>query len=85
MEPMQQHPSRSARSEHRWPVVAALLVALALYALLPHEVLGIERFIVVGVGLALLVPLVIANPHRLTRQSPWTRGLAIGLVVANQF
>lgn len=86
---MQQHPSRSAPSEHRWPAVAALLVALALYALLPNEVLGIERFIVVGIGLALLVPLVIANPHRLTRQSPWTRrlaiGLAIGLVVANQF
>jgi hypothetical protein len=89
MEPMQQHPSRSATSEHRWPAVAALLVALALYALLPHEVLGAERFLVVGLGLALLVPLVIANPHRLTRQSPWTRGLAIGLavglVVANQF
>ena len=89
MEPMQQHPSRSAPSEHRWPAVAALLVALALYALLPNEVFGGERFIVVGLGLALLVPLIIANPHRLTRETPWTRGLAIGLaiglVVANQF
>ncbi len=88
MEPMQQHPSRSAVSEHRWPVVAALLVALALYALLPNEVLGTERFIVVGIGVALLVPLVLANPHRLTRQTPWTRalaiGFAIGLVAANQ-
>jgi hypothetical protein len=89
MEAMQQHPSRRAVSEHRWPAVAALLVALALYALLPNEVLGSERFILVGLGLALLVPLVVANPHRMTRQTPWTRGLAItlaiGLVVANQF
>ncbi len=88
MEPMQQHPSRSAPSEHRWPVVIALLVTLGLYAALPSAFLGVERFAVVVIGLALLVPLVIVNPHRLTRQSPWSRALAVtlavGLVAANQ-
>ncbi|WP_350346751.1 hypothetical protein ABIQ69_08815 [Agromyces sp. G08B096] len=88
MQPMQQHPSRSALAEHRWPVVIALLAALALYALLPNEIIGPQRFVVVSVGLALLVPLVIANPHRLTRQAPWTRAVSVGfallLVLTNQ-
>ena len=87
MEPMQ-HPSRSAIAEHRWPVVVAVLVALGLYALLPDEVFGPQRFVVVVAGVALLVPLIIVNPRRLTRQTPATRrlaiGFAIGLVVANQ-
>jgi hypothetical protein len=87
MEPMQ-HPSRSAIAEHRWPVVVAVLVALGLYAFLPDEVFGTQRFIVVAAGLALLVPLIIVNPRRLTRQTPNSRrlaiGFAIGLVAANQ-
>ncbi|MBM7504701.1 hypothetical protein ACFPER_16535 [Agromyces aurantiacus] len=85
---VQQHPSRTTVSEHRWPVVAALLLALGLYAALPNEFIGAQRFVVVGTGLALLIPLVIENPHRLTRQSAWSRRLAIALavllVVANQ-
>lgn len=88
MEPVAQHPSRTAVPEHRWPVTVALLAALALYSLLPNQLIGVQRFVVVGVGLALLVPLVAANPYRLTRQSRWTRavsvGLALGLVAANQ-
>jgi hypothetical protein len=89
MEPMPQHPSRSTPTEHRWPSVIAVGVALALYAALPNQFLGAQRYVVVVFGLALLVPLMIANPHRLTRRSPFTKWasitLAAGLVVANQF
>ncbi|RXZ67627.1 hypothetical protein [Agromyces albus] len=89
MEPVTKHPSRSALPEHRWPAVVGLLSALALYAFLPNELLGFQRFVVVGVGLVLLIPLIVANPHRLTRQAPWTRrlsvALALVLVAANQF
>ena len=85
---VEQHPSRSTASEHRWPVVIALLIALGLYAGLPNEFIGVQRFVVVGTGLALLIPLVIENPRRLTRQATWSRRLAIALavllVVANQ-
>ena len=85
---LEQHPSRSAVSEHRWPVVIALLVALSLYAALPNEFIGVQRFVIVGTGLALLIPLIIENPHRLTRQETWSRRtaitLAVLLVVANQ-
>jgi len=88
MEPMQQHPSRTAPSEHRWPPVVALLIALGLYAALPGKILGVERYVVVIFGLALLVPLVIENPRRLTRRSKVTKWLSItlagGLVFANQ-
>ena len=59
----------------------ALLGALALYAFLPSELVGFERFVVVGVGLALVIPLIIVNPRRLTRQTPWTRALSVGLAI----
>jgi branched-subunit amino acid transport protein len=88
MEPVTQHPSRTAAPEHRWPAVVGLLGALALYAFLPNELVGSLRFMVVGTGLALLIPLVIVNPHRLTRQTTWSRRLSVGLalllVLANQ-
>ena len=88
MEHVTQHASRTAPAEHRWPAVVALVGALALYAFLPNELVGPLRFVVVGAGVALLVPLVIANPHRLTRQTAWTRvlsvALALLLVLANQ-
>ncbi|HWM16303.1 MAG TPA: hypothetical protein VNP97_06920 [Microbacterium sp.] len=88
MEAVTKHPSRTALPEHRWPAVVALLAALALYALLPNQLVGFQRFVVVGTGVALLIPLVVANPHRLTRQTTWTRALSVGLalllVLANQ-
>ncbi len=87
--PLPQHPSRTALPEHRWPAVAMLLLALALYALLPPgQILGPQRYLVVAFGIALIVPLVAVNPHRLTRQTKWSRAIsvafALGLVITNQ-
>lgn len=88
MQAVARHPSRTASPEHRWPAVGGLVAALALYALLPNELVGSLRFAVVGAGLALLVPLIVVNPHRLIRQSRWSRALsvvlALALVLANQ-
>ena len=70
MEPVSQHVSRTAEAEYRWPAVGALVVALALYAFLPNELVGVQRFVVVSAGLLLLIPLFVVNPHRLTRQTP---------------
>ena len=81
MEAAQRHPTRTARPEHRWPGVVALLCALALYAFLPNELVGALRFVIVGAGLALLVPLVVVNPRRLTRQTTWSRALSVGLAL----
>lgn len=80
--------SRTAPPEHRWPAVGGLVAALALYALLPNELVGSLRFAVVGAGAALLMPLIVVNPHRFTRESRWSRilsvVLALVLVLANQ-
>ncbi|TQL47893.1 hypothetical protein FB562_0966 [Homoserinimonas aerilata] len=80
---------RDARAEHRWPAVVALAVALILYALLPSDILSVPlRFTMVGLAIVMLVPVVLLNPHRLRRQTTWSRWLSVGqavvLVVANQ-
>jgi hypothetical protein len=81
MEVAEQHPSRTTVPEHRWPAVTALLVALALYAFLPNELFGGQRFAVVAVGVAVLIPLLVINPHRFTRQTRWSRMLSVALTL----
>lgn len=81
---------KAARAEHRWPAVLALLVALTLYGLLPNSVLPLWlRLTVVGMGLGLLVPVLILNPYRLSRQTEWSRWLSVGqaliLMAVNQY
>ncbi|WP_062518687.1 hypothetical protein [Demequina silvatica] len=77
-----------ASGEHRWPAVAALLVALALYLALPSTFLPVLRYAVVGIGLLLLIPLLVVNPVRMHRQTAWTRGISVAqallLAAANQ-
>ncbi|MHC6231117.1 hypothetical protein [Arthrobacter sp. NicSoilB11] len=76
------------RAEHRWPAVIGLLAALGLYGTLPTTFLPGVRYVVVVVGFGLLIPLVVLNPRRLTRETRWSRILSIGqallLVVANE-
>ena len=78
----------AARAEHRWPAVLALLVALALYALLPSQFFPPLRYTVVAIGLLLLIPVIAANPVRFQKQTRWSRVLSIVqillLLVANQ-
>jgi len=61
------------------PATAATLAVAALYALLPGELLLGPRLVVPVVELVLLVPLVIVNPNRMTRETRWSRMIAIGL------
>ena len=76
------------RPEHRWPVLIALAVGVGLYAVLPSEVSGALRYVVVGVGVLCAVPMIVTNPARLSRETWVGRGFAIGfvalLLVANQ-
>ena len=85
---MPQHPERTARAEPRLPAVIAIAVVLILYALLPSSFLPVLRYVVVGITILLLIPVLILNPARLTKQTPWSRVLsvtnAIILGVANQ-
>lgn len=74
--------------EHRWPAVAAVLVALGLYLALPSTFLPELRYGVASIALVLLVPLVAVNPVRLHRQTTWSRRLSLAqtllLATANQ-
>lgn len=81
-------PTEPVRAEHRWPAATALLIALTLYALLPSSFFPPLRFVVVGLGIVLLVPLLVVNPVRLRTETRWSRPLSIGvtvlLLLANQ-
>lgn len=78
---------RRSATEYRWPPVAAILVALALYATLPSDVPVVLRVVVVAVGLILIVPVVVLNPRRIDRETRWSRRLSVTqvllLLVAN--
>jgi len=79
---------RTARPEHRWPVVVAVLIALALYTFLPSGLFEIQRYVVVAIGVLLLIPLIILNPHHYTKETRFSRvcevGLALLIAAANQ-
>jgi uncharacterized membrane protein len=85
---MAQIKNRTARSEHRWPAIIALIVALVLYGTLPSSFLPELRWVVLGIGFLLLIPLVAINPLRFNRQTKWSRALSLGqtilLLAANQ-
>jgi uncharacterized membrane protein len=70
--------SRKNRSEHRAPAIIALLIALALYATLPSIFYPPLRYTITGIGLLLLIPLLLVNPHRHDRQTRWSKYLSSG-------
>src|SRR6476469_11238153 len=75
---------RGKRGEARIPPALAVLVAIALYAVLPEPLVIGPRFLIPALELALLVPLVATNPLRFTRQTRWSRIASLtlsGLVV----
>ena len=63
------------------PAATAVVAAVGLYALLPSALLLGPRFIVPILEALLFVPLVMANPRRMTRQNTALRRTSIGLVL----
>jgi hypothetical protein len=76
---------RMKRGEPRLPAAIAVLLAVALYALLPNQLLLGPRLVLPTLEITRFVPLVVANPTRMTRQSRKLRRLAIGLVLLIAF
>jgi hypothetical protein len=77
---------RGKRGEARLPPAVGVLVAIALYALLPDPLLVGPRFLIPGLELALLMVLIATNPWRMTRQTRWSRVASLvlaALVVAS--
>jgi hypothetical protein len=65
------------RAESRWPALAAILVALALYALLPSTFPLWVRLVIVFAAIALMIPSLLANPLKRSSQKPWSGLLAV--------
>ncbi|GAA2086093.1 hypothetical protein GCM10009840_24420 [Pseudolysinimonas kribbensis] len=76
------------KPEHRWPPIVAVTAAILLYAFLPNEYEIIPRWILPTIGVLILIPQLILNPHHLTRETRWSRVvsivLAFSLFAANQ-
>lgn len=71
----------AARPEHRWPPIVGVLATMVLWMLLPGLFFAPWRWVAVAVCALLVVPLIVLNPHRMTKQTDWSRGLSVGLSV----
>ncbi|MFD7160544.1 hypothetical protein ACFV9C_38575 [Kribbella sp. NPDC059898] len=67
--------------EPRLPAAVGVMVAIGLYAILPGALQIGPRYVIPGLELLLFVPLVLANPRRMSRQNRLLRRLSIGLVL----
>jgi hypothetical protein len=76
-----QKQSEPKAGEARLPAAAAVVAAIALYVLLPNDLVVAPHWIVVGLEVVLFVPLVVANPRRMTRENKVLRLLSLGLVL----
>jgi uncharacterized membrane protein len=83
---MQASRAAERHAEQRWPASIAIVIALALYALTPATI--VPRDLLIGVAVLIFIPLFALNPHRLSRETTWSRwlsiSLAVVLTVANQ-
>jgi hypothetical protein len=71
---------RVRRGETRLPAAIATVVAIALYALLPDDLLLGPRWALPAVEAVLLISLIAVNPWRMTRQTRWSRGVSLVLI-----
>ncbi|MGY4769624.1 hypothetical protein ACXC9Q_22120 [Kribbella sp. CWNU-51] len=67
--------------EPRLPAAVGVVAAIGLYAFLPSALQIGPRFVVPGLELLLFIPLVLANPRRMSKQNRLLRRLSIGLVL----
>ncbi|MEW1953651.1 hypothetical protein [Terrabacter sp. NPDC080008] len=73
------HETRSSAGEQRlWPALAVVVAVLA-YAVLPERLLLGPRLAIPLVELVLLGALLLSNPHRMVRQTRWSRVTSIAL------
>jgi uncharacterized membrane protein len=73
---------RRTRGEHRWPSVAAIVVAIALQVVLPDRLSLQPRWLLPGLEIGLLALLILTNPVRLVRRHALVRIGSLGLVTA---
>jgi hypothetical protein len=70
---------RETRGESRWAVSFTIVVAMVLQALLPDRFAVQPRWVLLGVQVAVLAVVVIANPIRIERPSTFGRTASLAL------
>jgi len=70
---------RPTAGENRWAVAATILVAVGLQVALPDRLTLINRWLLPGLELALLIALVVATPVRFNRESRILRAASLTL------
>jgi len=73
-------PAERGVAEPRWPSAGAVLAAMVLTVLLPHELRIAPTWLLLVVEATLLTALIVADPGRIDRHSDRLRILAIALV-----
>jgi hypothetical protein len=73
-------PGTARRGEARLPSALVVVAAIALYALLPEQLILGPRLVIPALEAVLLVVLLVVNPYRMTRDNPWERAAALSLV-----
>jgi uncharacterized membrane protein len=73
-------PRQGRDYEHQLPAVLGILIGVALYAALPSDLTLGSRFMVPGLEVVLLVPVMAFNPRRLSRETPCSRLPSLALV-----
>ena len=68
------------RGEARLPSALVVVAAIALYALLPEQLILGPRLVIPALETVLLAALIIINPRRMTRDNRWERIAALTLV-----
>jgi hypothetical protein len=71
---------RAHDGEERWPVAAAVLLAIVLQILLPDRLTIGPGWLLPALEGALVVGLTAANPRRIDRRSAALRGASVGLI-----
>jgi hypothetical protein len=66
--------------EHRWPALATVGAALGLYFALPGKFVLGPKWVLPMLEAALLIPLTITNPVRLTRETRVSRFASLALI-----
>jgi uncharacterized membrane protein len=72
---------RATRGEPRWASTAAVVAVVAIQLALPFRLAVHPRWLMPTVELALLVALIVGNPHRIERVSRPVRVLELGLAL----
>ncbi|GAA0552535.1 hypothetical protein GCM10010172_38700 [Paractinoplanes ferrugineus] len=71
---------KARRGEARLPSALVVVAAIALYLLLPEPLILGPRLVIPALEVVLLIALIIINPRRMTRDTPWARAAALTLV-----